>query len=996
FNAVENGDAESGSSPTTLAETLFPATQPDGPKKTPPRTGSGGESDDDDLLQQEKDNLLHQLRKIEDQLQRKRVKDELRSNPFAVNCPTEAIDSPRQTRGSPVASWWKGRAISISFVHFDWNDEEPEDYEEDGDEDGEANSGKYGMVYDPRTGKVLSEAAIDQRVRRACQNGKKKKATGGPKAVEMYKDLGSREELTKMLISAAFKRNITKFSEKTHKKKTDTVAGWYTESAMSVQLEEIKEIVDYTSTRPALRRKYKYNAKKLQHWVDKETIGVDSSETIKGTRKEVSTNDKELPSEADGEVSDFEKDEKSDDEHRPSQKKSTQEDDLCERAEKTMSDLLPPIAKMHELSEKFTKPYNTDPKPTHARHASELDRLAGNMEAVYDALAEVLANLSAHGESATGESIWADAKSRLEEPDPPSAKSIYARLAKGSKHRAEKNAFREPLGTTSSILLVWLFSVENKIKYDFASPSIINDRLQQSGHTLQVDIDYIPVETSTGIRQIPWLDPYKMVSCLARDAKLEFLHGKNNLLEWWRRFAKVEPGHRAFKAAARGDISLERTIPFFSHGDEGRGKKKKGILIWSLRGCVGFGTRQFQEMHSEAEQKNRMGLNMSASMTSRFLHVAVPKAVYGKNAETVWDAIGRNIAASYERLETKGFLDADGKHYHAVCVGLTGDNPFLAKVAHLERSFARVAKSTGEDVSHGICWRCLAGTPNVPFENLNLHPEWSYTIDETLPWSQLPPFLRGLGFDEDDLKAPRFLEFDIWHNFHGGTGKHIAASTVAEILPNLEVGSIDFKFSILQQAYETWRKKSKLTLHIGHFDRELFGMEQGYQVLPVGCWSKFSDTRVLLCFLEDFLRDRALYVPTEITEEALICIAAGNRAFRLSYQGGYWLSSDEARSIGLSGLRCLQSYAKLAFVTLQQSRSRYPMMPKSHYLHHCWREIILAAKRHAWVRSPLATSVQMDEDFVGHMSRMSRRVGNQQLMLRTLQRYLVAVNRALS
>ncbi|OLQ11224.1 hypothetical protein AK812_SmicGene4984 [Symbiodinium microadriaticum] len=709
---------------------------------------------------QEKTNLEEQLAKINAQLQnRKRVKAEA----------SEPMD--------------------------------PEEGEDEDSEDGEnETSGKYGMVYDPQTGKVLSEAAIEQRLRRACKNGKKKKATGGPKAVEMYKDVDARDELARILISAAFKRNITKYSEKKHTKKTDTIAGWYTEQAMFVQLEEINEIVEYTSTRPTLRRKYKYNAKKLQHWVDKESIGVDSSETIKGTRKEVSTNARELPEEAGCEISDI--DEEEGPEGMPSGTSNRQEEDIVEKAEKTLSDMLPSMAKMHELAEK---------------HAKELERIAANMEGMYDSLSEVLADGNANGASASGESIWTDARSRLDEP------------------------------------------------------------LQQSGHALKVDIDFITVTTARGTAKIPWLDPYKMVSCLGRNDKLHLLHGGNNLLEWWRRFSKVEPGHRVFAAAARGEISLQRAIPFFSHGDEGRGKKKKGILIWSLRGCVGFGTRQFKEFHSEAEQCNRMGLNMTGSMSSRFLHVAVPKSVYGKQAEPVWDDIGYNIATSYKRLEQEGFVASDGKQYYAVCVGLTGDNPFLAKIGHLERSFARVSKRSGEDVCQGICWRCLAGTPNIPFENLNLNPEWCYTVDEVLPWSQLPAFLQGLGFQDEDMRAPRFLEFDIWHKFHGGTGKHIAASTVAEILPNLDVGSIDFKFCILAKAYDSWRQKSKLTLHIGHFDRELFGMEQGYQVLPAGCWSKFDDTRILLCFLEDFLRDRALYVPTEITEEALVCIAAANR-----------------------------------------------------------------------------------------------------------------------
>ena len=33
-------------------------------------------------------------------------------------------------------------------------------------------------------------------------------------------------------------------------------------------------------------RKYKYNAKKLQHWVENEWTGVDATETKQGTRQE--------------------------------------------------------------------------------------------------------------------------------------------------------------------------------------------------------------------------------------------------------------------------------------------------------------------------------------------------------------------------------------------------------------------------------------------------------------------------------------------------------------------------------------------------------------------------------------------------------------------------------------------------------------------------------------------------------------------------------------
>ena len=55
--------------------------------------------------------------------------------------------------------------------------------------------------------KVLSECAVEQRVRRACTAGKKKQALGGQAAVTLYKDIDNREALTEMLIAANFQKD---------------------------------------------------------------------------------------------------------------------------------------------------------------------------------------------------------------------------------------------------------------------------------------------------------------------------------------------------------------------------------------------------------------------------------------------------------------------------------------------------------------------------------------------------------------------------------------------------------------------------------------------------------------------------------------------------------------------------------------------------------------------------------------------------------------------
>ena len=94
-------------------------------------------------------------------------------------------------------------------------------------------------------------------------------------------------------------------------------------------------------------------------------------------------------------------------------------------------------------------------------------------------------------------------------------------------------------------------------------------------------------------------------------------------------------------------------------------------------------------------------------------------------------------------------------------------------------------------------------------------------------------------------------------------------------------------------------------------------------------------------------------------------------------------------------MRFLASYARLACWTLEHGRIRYPLMPKIHYLHHAFRTMLLEATHLVWVPNALGTSVQLDEDFVGRVARISRRVGSGLLMQRTLERYLVAANLAL-
>ena len=123
------------------------------------------------------------------------------------------------------------------------------------------------MPPDPASTEVVSELAIEQRLRRACHNGRKKQATGGERAVEMYKDLDKHEngrnadllltsnpcpvrvkyklkyvhahampQVAHGASEAAFKREITKYVEEERTALSEIKVGWYTAMATVLKM----------------------------------------------------------------------------------------------------------------------------------------------------------------------------------------------------------------------------------------------------------------------------------------------------------------------------------------------------------------------------------------------------------------------------------------------------------------------------------------------------------------------------------------------------------------------------------------------------------------------------------------------------------------------------------------------------------------------------------------------------------------------------------------
>ena len=91
----------------------------------------------------------------------------------------------------------------------------------------------------------------------------------------------------------------------------------------------------------------------------------------------------------------------------------------------------------------------------------------------------------------------------------------------------------------------------------------------------------------------------------------------------------------------------------------------------------------------------------------------------------------------------------------------------------------------------------------------------------------------------------------------------------------------------------------------------------------------------------------------------------------------------------------LRSYQRLAYLTFLQGKSRYQFIPKLHYFHHFAVELDRQCGISEWIESPMSTTVQLQEDYVGRPSRVSRRVSIRRIYRNVLNRILILQCRAL-
>lgn len=540
------------------------------------------------------------------------------------------------------------------------------------------------------------------------------------------------------------------------------------------------------------------------------------------------------------------------------------------------------------------------------------------------------------------------------------------------------------------------------------------------GYSMKVPITPMKHKTSSRKQVTTYhMDPGAWVKHLLEDSP-ELLAGckgvpKEQFRAFWAAYKEHHSEHVVFETHG---AHLERVAPLLLHGDEGRGVKRTNFFVMSLesplgsvhhdlecncaeslaahRGVSSYGSPSTSLDDNTMQLARAMLTNYKGhSYLSRFLLFGMGGWLYKKHPWVVQKALAE-VSSCMCRLFEEGVQLANGETWYGAVVALKGDMEFHKKVITLSRSYANVG--TINEIQ--ICHHCLAGSPHYPFEDYSEDPKWEESLYRERPWldSTLPFFVQ-IPFDK--LAPERLLQGDLFHIFKCGVGRDIVGGVLVLLL---RLKFFDFEEDCGQGMPERldrahlhfvlWCSVEQVSPGLRSFSKSFFNMP----LLTSAPWSnsKGSDTVLLLKWLAFVVRLN-LVSPIvsghESLLQAMLQVLEAGLALRMTHGHRLFLERDCARSLYVKIMTVLRGYTHLARCALGLNIRAFVQKPKHHALHHLAH--VLKAKLKQGCRlllNPQAFACEMNEDYVGKISRLSRRVGFRKCSLRVCQKLLIKMN----
>ena len=504
---------------------------------------------------------------------------------------------------------------------------------------------------------------------------------------------------------------------------------------------------------------------------------------------------------------------------------------------------------------------------------------------------------------------------------------------------------------------------------------------------------------------------------------------------FWAQYKEYHPSHQIFQKYPSPE-QWQTLVPLLLHGDKGRTYKKSPIFNFSFEAPFGLpaeiralGSKQDTNRQRQRMYKQEHGSNLSwtcakrsreqafpehieeescsnyvkpedfiphnargSTLMTRFLIAAIPNKVL-KGHPRVVESLLKEMQQDLSMLFHDGVLCA-GRVFRCGLIGVKGDFEFHLEVGGFFRSYANIG--TKNDIQ--CCPECEAGAPGISPMDMREVPAWASTCYQTEPWLVKPP-LNYIPYD--DSRPASLYKRDVFHTLKFGFMRDLCASIIVHLaqlgyfdpVPCAESRSLDARLERAYSYFKLWCIAESKRTTLRKFSRNNFHRKKATSFPFLA--GKGSDSVLACCFLVFFvqLKLRSLQDQSHavLLHAMLETLQGGIDFTAVMHSHGVFLTRACARFMMKSGYRLLRGYAYLADTCINERRRLYALRPKLHFFHHTLRDMQDQLDRgDTCVLSPGIFNCEANEDFIGRISRISRRVSPRLASLRTTQYYLVA------
>lgn len=489
---------------------------------------------------------------------------------------------------------------------------------------------------------------------------------------------------------------------------------------------------------------------------------------------------------------------------------------------------------------------------------------------------------------------------------------------------------------------------------------------------------------------------------------------QDQLEGFWDAYRLLHPGHEIFNK----QCSLGQVVPLCFWGDEGRGPRRSGYLEATLECPLGLSEQnvncschevlrsmpthwlppepaQCGSLTSKMACIDKLGTNSYGhSFLKRYYLFGLPGYIYDGEP----DIVEKHLKTAAEDLASlfRDGIVIDNKRFFGALVGSKGDMKFQSHtIAWMTRSYSNL----GTRNLAPICSLCKAGSAGVAMEDVSLEPTWKNTMYQERPWNvEWEPCLSQVPFDP---VKPEFLyKLDFFHCFKVGLGRDLAGSSLIWMcrlqvydFPN-STQNVEDRLKRCHSHFKLWAMTEKYSPSLRSFTKAFLNHKTSVDAAWTN--SKGSDTMILLKYvrfqLSLVIRDESPNLAPRLQILTLLrdVIDHGIQMCEMLYSHNLLLPRQCASRLYLHIMILIRGFKRVAAHCLQHQEPGFRLKPKLHALAHIGLELREVLQTPAVrVINPLIWSCEMNEDHIGHVARVSRKLATRTLALRMAQRYLL-------